>query len=126
MNDADIRRFVQNAADRQLDSLKPENATKAREALLGIIERATERLTSKADAHRMRAEMQAELAADILAFDDSPEGERLRRYELAHGRGVARALDSLQKHRRNANSIDRSDATGAIAESDISATSPTR
>ncbi len=56
------------AADRQLDLRKPENATKAREALLGIIERATERLTLKADAHRQRDEVQAELAADVLAF----------------------------------------------------------
>jgi hypothetical protein len=119
MTDSDLRKFRQNAADRQLDWLKPENATKAREALLGIIERATERLTSKADAHRVRAELQAVLAADLLAFDDSPEGERLRRYELAHGRGVARALDSLHKHRRTANPIDRNVATGAIPESDI-------
>ena len=39
------RKFRQNAADRQLDLLKPADATKAREALVGIIERATERLT---------------------------------------------------------------------------------
>jgi hypothetical protein len=84
-------------------SFKPADATKAREALLGIIERATERLTSKAEAHRVRAELQAALATDLLAFDVSPEGERLRRYELAHGRGVAGALDLLQKHRRTAN-----------------------
>ena len=124
MNGADIRRFVQNAADRQLGSLKPENATKAREVLLGIIERATERLTLKADAHRVRAEVQAELAADFLAFDDSPEGERLRRYELAHGRGVARALDLLQKHRRTAKPINQNDATGTIGESGISEQAP--
>ncbi len=119
MTESDIRKFRHNAADRQLNLLKPENATKARDALLGIIECATEHLTSKADAHRVRAELQAALAANLLAFDDSPEGERLRRYELSHGRGVVRALDSLQKHHRNANRIDRNVATGAIAESDI-------
>ena len=91
------KKFRQNAADRQLDLLKPEDGTKAREALLGIIERATEHLTSKADAHRVRAELQAALAADILAFDDRPEGERLRRYELAHGRGVARCARRTPK-----------------------------
>jgi hypothetical protein len=111
--------FRQNAADRQLDLLKPENATKAREALPGIIERATERLTLKADAHRQRDELQAELAADVLAFDDSPEGERLRRYELAHGRSVARAIDLLQKYRRIANPIDPGLTNGAVAEFDI-------
>jgi hypothetical protein len=119
MTESDIRKFRQNAADRQLDLLKPENAAKAREALLGIIERATERLTSRADAHRVRAELQAALAGDLLAFDDSPEGERLRRYELAHGRSVARALDLLNKHRRNANAIDSGVTTAQVAEFDI-------
>ena len=36
------------------------------------------------------------------AFDDSPEGERLRRFDLACGRGMARSLDSLLKLRRRA------------------------
>jgi hypothetical protein len=73
----------------------------------------------KAEAHRERAAVKAELAADILAFDDSPEGERLRRYELAHGRGVARAIDLLRKHRLTANRIDRNVAAGTDAECDI-------
>ena len=42
----------------------------------------------------------AALVPDILAFDDSKEGEYLRRYELATGRGIARSLDTLYKHRR--------------------------
>ncbi|HEX3446838.1 MAG TPA: hypothetical protein VHS97_01215, partial [Isosphaeraceae bacterium] len=119
MTDSDLREFLQNAADREFELLKPDNASSAREALLGIIERATERLTLKAHAHRERAEVKAELAADILAFDDSPEGECLRRYELAHGRGVARAIDLRRKHRPTANQIDRNVATGTVAEFDI-------
>jgi hypothetical protein len=89
-----------NAATRELESLKPADAAKAREALLRIIARATERLTAKAEAHRERARMEAALAPGILAFDDSPTGERLRRSELATGRGIARSLKSLRKHRR--------------------------
>ena len=87
------------AAVRELESLKPRDAAQAREALLGIIERATERLTSKADAHRERARVMASLAPDILAFDDSHEGERLRRYELACGRAMSRSLDKMLKLR---------------------------
>jgi hypothetical protein len=117
--DSDFRKFRQNAADRQLDSLKPVDAAKAREALLGIIEQATERPALKADAHQKRDELQAELAAVVLGFDDSLEGERLRRYELAHGRSVARALDLLQKHRRIASPIDPGLTNGAVAEFDI-------
>jgi hypothetical protein len=124
MNDQDTRRFRQHAADRQLNSLKPEDAAQARERLVGIIERATERLRLKAEAHRQRAELHAALAPDVLAFDDSPEGERLRRYELANGRALTRSLELLQKHRRAANQIDRSVKTGAFAEFDIHQQTP--
>jgi hypothetical protein len=97
--DADIKRFKNSAAVRELNSLKPEDAAKAREALLGIIERATERLTVKAEAHQERARLMAALASDFLAFDASPDGERLRRFDLASGRGLARSLSELRKHR---------------------------
>ena len=95
----DIKRFRQNAADRQLESLKPADAAQARQVLLGIIERATEHLTAKAEAHRERARVMAELVPEILAFDDTPDGERLRRFDLASGRGLARSLGELRRHR---------------------------
>jgi hypothetical protein len=75
--DKDIKRFRNSAAVRDLESLEPEDATKAREALLGIIERATERLSKTAETHRERAQLLAALARDLLAFDDSLDGERL-------------------------------------------------
>jgi hypothetical protein len=102
MNDQDTERFEKNAVDRQLKSLMPANADKAREALLEIIARATEPLTAQAEAHRQRAEAKAARAADILAFDDSDAGERLRRHELAASRGMARSLEILFKNRRTA------------------------
>jgi hypothetical protein len=99
--DDDLRRFRLNAADRQLESLKPKDAAEARQALLGIVERATERLTAKAEAHRERARVMASLAPDFLAFDASPDGERLRRFDLASGRALARSLAELRKHRHS-------------------------
>ena len=101
MNDNDTTRFRRNAAHRQLESLKPADAAQARQALLAIIERATERLTAKAEAHRERARVMAELLPDILAFDDTPAGERLRRFDLASGRGLARSLAELRRHRHS-------------------------
>ena len=101
MNSEEIDTFRKNAATRQLDSLTPSDATKAREALVEIIERATQRLTIRAEAHRERARVMAALATDFLAFDDSPGGERLRRFELASGRGLSRSLDDLRKHRHS-------------------------
>ncbi len=99
--DDDYSMFRRNAADRELESLKPKDAEKAREALLGIIERATGRLTLKAEAHRERARAMAALAPDFLAFDDSPAGERLRRFDLASGRALARSLVELRIHRHS-------------------------
>ena len=43
----------------------------------------------------------AALLPDILAFDDSREGERLRRYELASGRGLARSLAELRRYQHS-------------------------
>jgi hypothetical protein len=103
--DDDLRRFRLNAADRQLELLKPKNAAEARQALLGIIDRATERLTAKAETHRERARVMASLAPDFLAFDASPDGERLRRFDLASGRALARSLAELRKHRREARNV---------------------
>ena len=78
----------------------PKDAAAARQALYAIIDRATAQIAAKAEVHRMRAEINDSLAADRLAFDDSPEAERLRRFDLACGRGLARSLDSLIKLRR--------------------------
>ncbi len=115
MAEQDIKRFRNSAAVRDLDSLKPEDAAKAREALLEIIERATGRLMPKAEAHRERARVKAALAADCLAFDDSREGEYLRRFELASGRSVSRSLDDLRKHRRSVVSSPLSVVSGPLS-----------
>ena len=96
--DKDVTRFRKSAAVRELDSLKPADAPEARKMLLGIIERATERLAKKAEVHTERARVMAKLLPDLLAFDDSREGESLRRYDLANGRGLARSLAELRRY----------------------------
>ncbi len=57
-------------------------------------------IRKKAEELRLHAAANAALAAEALGFDASNEGERLRRHELASGRGVARSLDTLLKLRR--------------------------
>jgi hypothetical protein len=98
--DVDMKRFRKYAAARELESLMPQDADLARKALVGIVERATEQLTSKAAVHNERARVEKALVPDILAFDDSNEGERLRRYELACGRAMSRSLDNMLKVRK--------------------------
>jgi hypothetical protein len=71
-----------------------------------IVERATARLEKQAEAHRQWAQQDAKLAADRLSFDDSAEGERLRRYETTCGRSLYKAIDSIIKMRLVANDRD--------------------
>ena len=92
--------YAQRLIGRGIEKLRPKDAAAARLALYAIIDRATAQIAAKAEVHRMRAEISDSLAADRLAFDDSPEAERLRRFDLACGRGLARSLDSLIKLRR--------------------------
>ncbi len=92
--------YAQRLLGRGIEKLRPKDAAAARLALYAIIDRATAQIAVKAEAHRGRAEINGSLAADRLAFDDSPEAERLRRFDLACGRGLARSLDSLVKLRR--------------------------
>jgi hypothetical protein len=107
MNQQDWDRLESNIADRQLNSRKPANPAEAKEALLAIIERATERLTLKAELHRERAEFKEEIAAEKLRFDESPMGQRLRDYEQANVRGIDRALNRLYKLRRPVEAVRR-------------------
>jgi len=84
----------------------PTNEIEGRELLSQIVERATARLETKAEAHRQRAIRDAASAVDRFAFDGSPEGERLRRYETSAGRSLYKAIDSIVKLRLVANDRD--------------------
>jgi hypothetical protein len=92
--------YAQRLVGRGIHKLRPTDAAAARQVLFDIIDRATAQIAVKAEAHRVRAEINDSLATDRLLFDDSPEGERLRRFDLACGRGMARSLESLVKLRR--------------------------
>jgi hypothetical protein len=65
---------------RPLAKLRPADAGAAREALLALVDRQTARLTLILVCNQELAEADAAEAPDRLAFDPSPEGEKLRRY----------------------------------------------
>ena len=109
--------YYQRLSGRGINGLTPINAAAGRVALIEIIERVTGRLRRTVDDHRSRAAANAALMADALSFDDSREGERLRRFELACGRGMARSLDTLLKLRRRAVQSDEFDS-GEISKVD--------
>ena len=123
LRDYERKRYARRLVGRGIDRLAPEGVAAARQVLFDIVERETAQITSKANAHRRRAEVIDALTADCLLFDDSPAGERLRRYELANGRAVWRSLDSLYKHRSNTERTDKTVTSGAISNDPLSVVS---
>jgi hypothetical protein len=97
MTEFEAKAYNNRLANRKLESCCPGDQAQARAVLLQMIERATGRLETKAEAHRRWAELDAKLVPDRLAFDDSAEGERLRRYETSCNRTFFRTFDALLK-----------------------------
>jgi hypothetical protein len=93
---------------RQYDSLLPKDAAAARAELLDIVNRAAKSIQAKADELEELAELNAPYRANRLSWDDTPEGERLRRYELTCDRAWNRAFDLFMKIRQKGAELDLS------------------
>jgi hypothetical protein len=91
---------------RRYDALAPKDADGARQMLLDLVDRATERLRQKALVLRELAELDAAEAANRLSWDDTAEGERLRRYELTCNRTLLRMFELLLKVRRTGDELE--------------------
>ena len=91
---------------RGYDRLAPKDAAAARLMLLEIVDRATEELEDKAGVFRELEEINLQYAGHRLSWDDTPEGERLRRYELTCKRARSRMFDLLLKIRSTADELD--------------------
>jgi hypothetical protein len=91
---------------RRYDALAPQDAAGARQWLLELVDRTTERLRQRAEVLRELAELDAAYAADRLSWDDTPEGERLRRYDLSCNRTLLRMFELLLKVRRTGEELD--------------------
>jgi hypothetical protein len=84
----------------------PKDAAAARQMLLDIVDRATAPLQAKLEVLRELAEADLALALGALEWDDTPEGERLRRYELTFQRAWSRTFDLLFKLRMTGGELD--------------------
>jgi hypothetical protein len=91
---------------RGYDSCLPEDSASAKQMLFDIIDRAVEPLEQKADHLAEIAEQLAPYAADRLSWDDTPEGERLRRYETRCSSTWFRLFDLLFKVRNDGGRLD--------------------
>ncbi len=103
---AEASRYRQSLQMRQYDVLAPKDAAAARLALLQIVDLATEQLQMKLEVLSQIAELDAASAADRASWDDSVEGERLRRYEITCSRAWLRLFELLVKTRRAGEELD--------------------
>ena len=71
-----------------------------RQYLREIITRRVDLIAEKAERHIERAKTEEQLAPLKLAFDDSPEGKLMRRYEHGCKQFFLRCLDEVNKHRK--------------------------
>jgi hypothetical protein len=84
----------------QFDQDDPEDRARARDWLRNRATRAIKRLQRLLANHHNRAELDAADEADRLAFDDSPGGERLRRFHANCSRSLFQSLDQLRKSKQ--------------------------
>ena len=96
LNPGEPERCNQWLADRDVKRKAPADAEAGREALLALVSEEEERLEELL-ARRLESESAA--AEARLGFDDTAEGERLRRYQLACHRTLMRILEQLRKRR---------------------------
>jgi hypothetical protein len=110
----EYRNFLFQVSRQWPDMLDSHDDAKERQALIAIVDRAVEKVKIKAAMAAERAAQDATLSDECLSFDDSPEGERLRRYHLSFHRALLRSVEAFAKVRRAA-----LDDGGDLAESEV-------
>jgi hypothetical protein len=100
-NPALIEEGRRQLLDQLTDGLAADRAGIAA-ALLDLVEEETARLEELQAAHEEREAADRADRADRLAVDVTPEGERVRRYQLDCDRRLHRAIQGLLKLRRGA------------------------
>jgi hypothetical protein len=82
------------------DLLSIEHEAEGREALVELVSREIEHLDELLKAHAENADAVAENALDRLRHDDTPEGSRIRAYELKCTSAYYRGLEACKKYKK--------------------------
>ena len=73
---------------------------RTRAVLLEVVDAADAELRSLERHHREREESRAAMQADLLSFDESREGESLRRHQIRADRAIVRITEQFRKAHR--------------------------
>ena len=101
LTEKEAREYRRRLEGRRVDELRPRDPAEARAKLRGIVDQAVARLEAKREVHEQWAAVVEANQVARLSFDASPEGERLRRFQLAGNRSLLRTLETLRKFRRD-------------------------
>jgi hypothetical protein len=101
LSEEEFHRFEQRLKARNVEAQGPADAVAARAALLGLVDRELERLNLLAADRMAFDDAMNALKTDIMGFDASTEGERLRRHAAGCERAMHRAFDTIIEMRKN-------------------------
>jgi hypothetical protein len=93
--------YLKELRKRKLAELTPQDAETARRVLQELVDGQIARLERLLRRNQEIAEADAAVAPDRLAFDPSPEADKLRRYSLSAARLVNQTLTTLIKLRKD-------------------------
>jgi hypothetical protein len=113
MGTIELEAFLPRVRSRWGLLLDASDTAGCRQALLDLVARNIEQLEAKREAHLEGAEESAASTAARLAYEESPQGERLARYELACERRTHRCRDAFWKHRRETSRAEQNAARRA-------------
>ena len=100
MDDAELKAFAERIAGRRAQERQPAGPAAGQAALRAIIEQAVTRLQALVAGHRERQALSLPAWLDGQAFDNSAEGERMRRYQQTHSRALNSTIQTLFKVRK--------------------------
>src|SRR5262249_17968884 len=120
--DAAIEAEDRRALTGQLVGDPPKDEALARAAWLGLVERASGRLSELAAAHEAGWESEAAELAEELGLEIGADEERLWRYQFGCERSLRRTLETLLKLRRGAAGPGR--GGGGEADRAVAPTTP--
>jgi hypothetical protein len=115
VTEEEFDRYEQRLLAKKLEAQRPADAVAARAVLLELVDRKLDRLSTLAAERLAFDDAMNALQNDIMGFDDSTAGERLRRHAAGCQRAMHRAIDTIIKIRKNLET-PKIDATGSASE----------
>ncbi len=100
LTDCEVQRCREWLLERGLAASMPCTPEEARAVLLEVVDDADAELRSLERHHRQREEARAAIQADLLSFDESREGESLRRHQIRATRAIVRISERFREARQ--------------------------